>query len=312
MTTDRPTSATVAVSGASGLIGTALTTALRTAGYSVRRLIRGDAGPGDIGWNPATGAIDADGLDGIDAIVNLSGAGIGDHRWTDGYKHTLVASRVESTDLLARTIARLGRPPRVFLSASAVGFYGNRGDEELDESAPPGDGFLADLCRRWEDATAPAADAGVATTLLRTGVVLTTRGGALAKQLPLFKLGLGAKFGSGRQYLAWISLDDHIAACLHLLAAELPGPVNLTAPLPVRNAEFTSALADAVHRWHLPIGIPMALPSLVLGAERATHLLGYSQRAIPVALQRSGFAFSHPVLPTALAHVLGAGGDQGR
>lgn len=296
-------STTVVVSGSSGLIGTTLTASLAAAGCTVRRLVRRQPGPGDIRWDPAAGELSAGALEGVDAIVHLAGAGIGERRWSDSYKQTLVDSRVGSTELLARTVAALDRPPRVLLSASAVGYYGDRGDEELDESSPGGTGFLAELCRRWEEAAAPAVQAGVATTLLRTGIVLSPHGGALAKQLPLFKLGLGAKIGSGRQFLSWITLDDHVAACRHLISSAVSGPVNLTAPEPARNAEFTAALAAAVRRWRLP-GVPTAIPKLLLGAERAEHLLCHSQRVHPAMLQRTGFTFASPTLPAALRRCL--------
>lgn len=298
-----PGSATVVVTGSSGLIGTALTAALGASGHVVRRMVRRQSGPGDIRWNPADGEVPAGALEGVDAIVHLAGAGIGERRWTDSYKQTLVDSRVGSTELLARTVARLERPPRVLLSASAVGYYGDRGDEELDESSAAGSGFLAELCQRWEGATEPAAQAGVTTTLLRTGIVLTPRGGALAKQLPLFRLGLGAKIGSGRQFLSWITLDDHVAACERLISSAVPGPVNLTGPAPVRNAEFTATLAAAVRRWHLP-GVPGVVPKLILGAERAEHLLLHSQRVHPTRLQQRGFTFTSPTLADALQRLI--------
>ena len=295
---------TVAVSGASGMIGRALVEHLDARGHRVLRLVRREPGVGEVAWDPANGSIDTASLGVIDAAINLSGAGIGDHRWTARYKRTLVDSRIRSTELLAATMAKMRPRPRVLLSASAVGYYGDRGDEVLDETASPGDGFLSELCQRWEAATAPAAEGGIDVAWLRTGVVLTSRDGALARQLPLFKLGLGSRFGSGRQWISWITLADHVAATTHLLTAGITGPVNLVAPHPVSNDEFTAELAHAVHRWRLPVGIPRTLPRLALGRELADHLLWFSQRAQPAVLEQSGFRFTLPDLPSALRAVL--------
>jgi uncharacterized protein (TIGR01777 family) len=301
---------TVAMSGASGMIGRALVEHLTARGHRVIRLVRTQPGHGEVRWNPAAGELDPADLAGIDAAINLSGAGIGDHRWTDDYKRTLVESRVLSTELLATTLASLDPRPRILLSASAVGYYGDRGDEVLDELASPGDGFLAELCRRWEAATAPAVDAGVGVAMLRTGVVLSRHGGALTKQLPLFRLGLGSRFGSGHQWMSWITLDDHVAATTQLLTAGVTGPVNIVAPHSVTNDEFTAELARAVHRWRLPVGIPRVLPRLALGRELADHLLWFSQRARPAALERFGFQFTSPDLATALRTVLQPGSER--
>ena len=251
---------TVAVSGASGMIGRAVGRAprrTRTPGASPRPP---EPGVGEVAWDPASGSIDTASLGVIDAAINLSGAGIGDHRWTARYKRTLVDSRIRSTKLLAATMAKMRPRPRVLLSASAVGYYGDRGDEVLDETASPGDGFLSELCQRWEAATAPAAEGGIDVAWMRTGVVLTSRDGALARQLPLFKLGLGSRFGSGRQWISWITLADHVAATTHLLTAGITGPVNLVAPHPVSNDEFTAELAHAVHRGACPSGSPGRFP----------------------------------------------------
>jgi uncharacterized protein len=294
----------IVVSGASGLIGTALVAHLRRAGHEVLPLVRRQPGAGEIGWDPRAATIDADALEGTDAVVNLSGAGIGDHRWTDAYQRELLESRTSTTGLLARTIAGLARRPAVLLSGSAIGWYGPRGDEALDETSAPGEGFLADVCRQWEAATAPAEAAGIRVAHLRTGIVLSAKGGALKKQLPLFKLALGGKFGDGRQWQSWISLADEIGAITHLLSADVSGAVNLTAPHPVTNAEFTRELAAAVHRPAV-LPIPSFGPKLLLGRELAEALLFTGQRVLPAALLASGYDFLHPSLPEALEAELG-------
>lgn len=287
---------------------------LRDHGHQVVRLVRGTpAASSDastsIPWDPAAGRLPREAIDGVDAVVNLAGAGIGDHRWTDDYRRELLDSRLRTTDLLATTMAEAASPPAVFLSGSAIGWYGDRGDEVLDESASPGTGFLADLCVRWEAATSPASDAGVRVAHLRTGIVLSRQGGALKKQLPLFRLGLGGKFGSGRQWQSWISIDDQVAAIEHLLtndlAGDLAGPVNLTAPEPVTNAMFTKVLGSVLHRPTI-VPIPSFAPKLVLGAELAGTVLFTGQRVLPSRLLASGFQFAHPQLEGALRHLLGA------
>src|SRR3954447_26240557 len=202
----------VAITGSSGLIGTALVRKLAADGHQVTRIVRRTPRPGEARWNPAAGTIETSALNSVDAVVNLAGAGIGDHRWTDDYKRELSSSRLLGTELLANTLAGLDRQPRVLLSGSAIGYYGSRGDEELDEDSAPGTGFLADLCVRWEAATRPAGDAGIRVAHLRTGIVLTPAGGALGKQLPLYRLALGGRIGSGRQWQSWISLTDEVGA----------------------------------------------------------------------------------------------------
>lgn len=295
----------ILVSGASGLIGTALTSSLRSQGHTVVRLVRRPAGgPDEITWDPAAATLAPDALDGVDAVVNLSGAGIGDKRWTDTYKRELLDSRLRTTGLLARTIAGAAQRPAVFLSGSAIGWYGPRGDEELDESSAPGQSFLADICHQWEAATAPASDAGVRTVQLRTGIVLSPTGGALKKQLPLFKLGLGGTFGSGRQWQSWISIDDEVGAIAHLLTADVEGPVNLTAPLPVTNREFTKTLGKVLGRPTV-LPIPSFGPKLLLGGELADALLFTGQRVLPKQLAASGYTFAHPTLEVALRPLLG-------
>jgi uncharacterized protein len=294
----------IVISGSSGLIGTALVSSLRAHGHTAVRLVRRPASsPDEVTWDPAAGSLAPGALDGADAVVNLSGAGIGDRRWTDPYKRELLESRLQSTELLARSIAAAEQRPAVFLSGSAIGWYGSRGDEELSESSAPGDGFLAELCRRWEDATGAAEAAGVRTAHLRTGIVLTPSGGALKKQLPLFKFGLGGRFGNGRQWQSWISLDDEVAAIEHLLAADVAGAVNLTAPNPVTNREFTKVLGSVLGRPTV-MPIPAFGPKLLLGGELAEALLFTGQRVLPTKLSASGFSFSHATLEAALRALL--------
>lgn len=294
----------IAITGASGLIGSALQPQLRAQGHEVVRVVRGHATGTDISWSPAEGRLDAHAFDGIDAVVHLAGAGIADHRWTDRYKRALLESRTRGTTLVAEAIASATDGPTVLLSGSAIGFYGPRGDEDLDETAGPGSDFLADLVERWEACTAPAAAAGTRVVHLRTGIVMSARGGALKSQLPLFKLGLGGKMGSGEQWQSWIAIDDEVAAIAHLLTADVAGPVNLTAPNPVTNAEFTRTLGDVLHRpTFMPI--PKFGPRLVLGTELADNLLFTGQKVHPRVLEsQPGFAFRHPDLGDALRHVL--------
>jgi uncharacterized protein (TIGR01777 family) len=294
----------VVVSGSSGLIGTALVEALAAAGHRPIRLVRGDARGEVIRWDPKAGTIDAASLEGVGAAVHLAGAGIGDHRWTEDYKREIRESRTVSTDLLARTLASLSRPPSVLLSGSAIGYYGDRGDEVLTEASAGGDTFLADVCQAWEAATAPASEADLRVVHLRTGIVLSADGGALKKQLPLFKLGLGGRFGSGRQWQSWIAIDDWVGAALHLLEHDVVGPVNLTAPNPVTNAEFASTLGRVLHRPAF-VPVPRFGPKLVLGAELADSLLFESQRVLPSILHESGHQVAHADLEPALRAVLG-------
>ena len=293
----------IIISGASGLIGKPLVKNLRKHGHDVIQLVRRTPQANESQWNPATGEINASVIDGADAVIHLSGAGIGDRRWTTKYKQELVESRTKSTALLASTIAKCAKKPSVFLSGSAIGIYGPRGDEQLTEQSKNGETFLADICKQWEAAAKPSVDAGVRTVFLRTGIVLTPLGGALKKQLPLFKLGLGGKFGDGRSWQSWISLDDELAAIEHLLTAKVSGAVNLTAPNPVTNAEFTTALARALKRLAI-LPIPKFGPQLLLGAELADALLFTGQRVMPVELQKSGFTFQHPTIDIALRALL--------
>jgi hypothetical protein len=293
----------VLVTGSSGLIGTPLVTTLRSQGHQVTPLVRRAAGNGERTWDPERGQLDPSVFDGVDAVVHLAGAGIGDHRWTTAYKATIRSSRIASTELLARTLAARSDGPKVLLSGSAIGIYGNRGDEVLDEASTPGEGFLAQVCRDWEAATAPAEAAGVRVAHLRTGIVLSPAGGALAKLIPLFRLGAGGRFGSGRQWQSWISIDDEVGAIVALLSTPVGGAVNLTAPNPVTNAEFTRVLARTMHRPAL-LPVPRFAPGLLVGKELADNLLFEGQRVVPKALTAAGYQFAHPTLEAALTRLL--------
>lgn len=294
----------VAITGSTGLIGTALCDHLRRRGHSVVPVVRRQAGPGEIHWDPAAGELDSSALAGVDAVVHLAGAGIGDKRWTDAYKHEIRESRVRSTCLISEAIAATDGGPQVLLSGSAIGIYGARGDEELDEHSSIGSGFLAQICTDWEASTGVAEAAGVRVVFLRTGIVLSTKGGALKRQLPLFKAGLGGRFGNGRQWQSWISIDDEVAAIEHLLTSSLRGPVNLTAPEPVTNADFAATLARVLRRPAL-LPVPGFGPKLLLGSELTENLLLTGQRVLPRALLADGYEFGHPDLETALRSLLG-------
>lgn len=295
----------VAITGSSGLIGSSLVGALRGAGHTAIRVVRhGEPGPDEVSWDPEAGTIDAAGLEGVDAVVNLAGAGIGDERWTDERKRLILESRTTSTDLLARTLAGLDRKPSVLLSASGIDYYPDAGDEELTEASGAGDGFLTDVCVRWEAATAPAQEAGIRTCLLRTGIVQSGDGGALKQMLLPFKLGVGGRIGSGDQWWSWISIDDHVRAMLHLIGSDVEGPVNLTAPNPVTNRQYTKALGRELGRPTL-LPIPKVGPRLLLGKELSDALLYTSHRVLPTVLESSGFEFRHPTIETCLAAVLG-------
>ena len=293
----------IVVSGASGLIGTQLAAKLSSSGHEVVRLVRRSPKPGEIQWNPKSGTLDAAALEGVDAVIHLSGAGIGDKRWTDGYRKEILDSRTATTALLATTMASLSRKPSVFLSGSAIGIYGARNDEQLTEVSTHGTGFLAEVCEQWEAAAKPAVDAGIRTVYLRTGIVLSPKGGALKKLLPLFKLGVGGKFGNGKQWQSWISIDDEIGAIEHLLTANVSGAVNLTAPNPVTNAEFTKVLASVLKRPAI-VPVPTFAPKILLGGELADALLFTGQRVIPAALNASGYMFKHTTLESAFRSLL--------
>ena len=294
----------VIISGASGLIGSALCSELRSGQHDVVTLVRRPAGAGEVQWDPANGVLPADALEGADAVVHLAGAGIGDHRWTAEYKREILDSRVRSTTLLAETIAACTQRPPVFLSGSAIGIYGASDDRELDEQSPVGSGFLADTCRQWEAAALPAAAAGTRVAYLRTGIVLTPKGGALKKMLPLFKLFAGGRFGNGKQWQSWISLPDEVGAICHLLTSDVEGPVNLTAPNPITNAGFAKQLGKALGRPSV-VPVPSFGPKLLLGSELAEALLFTGQNVLPKVLQQSGYRFQHPRLDEAFVALLG-------
>ncbi|MGW7408977.1 TIGR01777 family oxidoreductase [Streptomyces sp. NPDC054833] len=293
----------IAVAGASGLIGSALVRSLVADGHEVVRLVRRAAhGAEEVCWDPEGQYVDTAGLVGCDVVVDLAGAGIGDRRWTDAYKRKIRDSRVLGTAALAEAVAALDEPPRVFVSGSAIGVYGDTGDRAVDETAPPGDGFLPSLCVEWEEAAAPAEEAGVRTVFARTGLVMAREGGAWARLFPLFKAGLGGRMGDGRQYWSFISLHDEVAAIRHLIDTEdLSGPVNLTAPTPLTNREITAAMGRVLHR---PAVLPVPAPVLrsVLG-EMAGDVLG-SQRVLPKRLLESGFVFAFPGIEDALRAAL--------
>jgi uncharacterized protein (TIGR01777 family) len=293
----------IVISGSSGLIGTQLVAKLSNSGHEVVRLVRRSPKAGEIQWNPRSGTLDVSALEGVDAVIHLSGAGIGDKRWSDGYRKEILDSRTDTTALLAKTIASLSRKPSVFLSGSAIGIYGARNDEQLTEVSTHGTGFLAEVCEQWEAAAKPAVDAGVRTVYLRTGIVLSPKGGALKKLLPLFKLGVGGKFGNGKQWQSWISIDDEIGAIEYLLTANVSGAVNLTAPNPVTNAEFTKVLASVLKRPAI-VPVPTFAPKILLGGELADALLFTGQRVIPAALNASGYSFKHTTLESALRSLL--------
>ena len=295
---------TIVITGASGLVGTKLTKAFEADGNRVLRAVRREArSDQELSWDPVKGTIDRDKLEGVDAVVHLAGAGIADRRWTESYKKTILDSRVDGTTLIAETIASLENKPRVFACASAIGFYGNRGDDELDESAKSGDGYLPEVCLQWERACQAAEQADIRTVKMRIGVVLSTDGGALQKMLTPFKLGGGGILGSGKQYFSWIELDDIVRAMQFVVANEsLSGPVNLVAPHPVTNHEFTKTLGRVLSR---PTILPMPgfAARLVFG-EMADALLLASTRVVPTALTDAGFTFENGELEPALRHIL--------
>jgi uncharacterized protein (TIGR01777 family) len=290
----------VAITGSSGLIGTALTKSLRADGHRVVRMVRGRIGTDEstLHWDPARGELDPTGLAGVDAVVHLAGAGILDKRWTDARKRELLDSRVLSTSLLADALASMASPPPVLLSGSAIGFYGDRGNEACTEISLPGDDFLAELCTAWEAATQPAKTAGIRVVHLRSGLVQSVDGGMLKKTLPLYRLGLGGRLGHGRQWWSWISIADEVGAIRFLLESEVGGPVNLTAPEPVTNLEYTRTLGAVLGRPTL-IPTPMLGPRLLLGSE-ATQSIVESQRVIPRVLEDAGYQFAYPTLEPAL------------
>lgn len=297
----------VAVTGAGGLIGSALSRRLTADGHRVSRLVRRAAGPGEVSWDPVTGRLEPGQLDGMDAVIHLAGENVG-ARWTAARKHQIKSSRIQGTRLLSEAIARARRRPGVLVSASAIGIYGSRGDEVLTENSPAGDAaldFLAEVGREWEAAAEPARASGVRVIHPRFGLVLSPAGGALKKMLLPFRLGLGGRLGSGTQWMSWISIDDVVGAILHVLLTEsFSGPVNLVAPEPVRNRDFTAILGRVLSR-PTPFAVPAAALHLTLG-EMATYTLLASARVLPKRLLAAGYRFEHPDLDTALRHLLQA------
>jgi uncharacterized protein (TIGR01777 family) len=297
----------IAITGSTGVIGTAVVAQLERDGHRVVRLVRPETrqtSGASLPWDPASGEIDAAGLEGIDAVIHLAGAGIGDRRWTETRKREILRSRTDGTSLLARTLATLTRPPEAFIVGSATGFYGDRGETPLTEDAPAGVGFRAEVCIAWEAAAEPAVDAGIRTVLLRTGNVLTTEGGLLPFLLTPFKLGLGARFGDGRQWFPWITLDDEVAVIASAISNErLSGPVNAVAPEAVTNRMFTKTLARTLGR-PAPWWAPSPVLQAIAGSERAKEALLSSAKVIPAALEREGFAFGDPTLEAALRRIV--------
>ncbi|MDP8950283.1 MAG: TIGR01777 family oxidoreductase [Actinomycetota bacterium] len=294
----------VLISGATGLIGSALSPELESGDHRVTRLTRSPESDEDVGWDPSSGRIDASRLAGHDAVVHLAGESIGEGRWTPEKKRRILESRVRGTRLLAETVANLSEPPEVMVSASAVGYYGDRGNELLREESEPGSDFLAEVCKAWEAAADPAREAGIRVVHPRNGIVLSTKGGALARTLPIFRLGGGGRIGSGRQWWSWIALDDVVGAILHSLANNsVEGPVNVGSPNPLTNAEYTRVLGEVLGR---PTVFPLPAPAarLALG-EVADALLLASQRMEPAKLKQTGYEFRYPELEGALRHLLG-------
>ncbi len=295
----------IAITGSSGLVGSALIRALEADGHLVRPIVRRPPRDGkhEIRWDPAAGMIDATEMAIVDAVVHLAGENIAAHRWTRPFKDRILSSRVRGTSLLCETLAGLASRPAVLVSASAIGYYGDRGDEPLDESSPPGDGFLCEVCQQWEAATVPARDADIRVVNLRIGFVLSQRGGGLAKMLTPFRLGLGGVIGSGDQYMSWIAIDDLVRVIqFALAAAAVAGPVNAVTPTPVTNREFTKTLGRTLRR---PTLCPMpAFAARLAFGEMADEMLLCSARVEPHALAAAGFAFEYPQLEPALRHLL--------
>ncbi|MER7499940.1 TIGR01777 family oxidoreductase [Nonomuraea pusilla] len=295
----------IIVTGASGLLGTALTRALRAEGREVVALVRREPrGPGEAFWQPRDGTVDRAALEGAEAVVHLAGAPVAERRWSEAYKRELVGSRVQGTRVLVGALRELSRPPAVLVSASGVDFYGDTGDAIVDESTPKGRGFLSDLCEQWEGEARRAAEWGVRTAQLRTGLVLSGEGGALGRMLPLFRMGLGAPLGTGKQFWSWIAVDDWVGATLHILKnQDVEGPVNLTSPTPVTNEEFTRTLGKALRKGTMPMPVPAFALSVGLGEFAREGLLS-GHRILPAKLLDSGYRFAHTRLDEALSAVL--------
>jgi hypothetical protein len=294
----------ILVTGSSGLIGTALVRALRDDGHEVRRLVRHSPKAADESqWDPSHHQLDDHALAGVEAVVHLAGVGVADKRWSDKHKRAILDSRVAGTTTIAAAVARRAEQVKVLVSASAVGWYGERGDAILDESDPSGEGFLADVVRQWEASTSVAAESGVRTVMLRSGIVLSPDGGILGKTLPVFKLGLGGRLGDGSQWMPWIALPDEVSAIRFLLThSEVSGPVNLSAPEPARNADYTAALGRVLHRPTVAAVPGFALRAALAGFADEGALV--SQRAVPRKLLDAGFEFCYPELEGALRSLL--------
>jgi uncharacterized protein (TIGR01777 family) len=298
----------ILITGSSGLIGSALTSFLAANGHEICPLVRARDGiPAQaIPWNPSTGTLPLEALEEADAVIHLAGENIAEGRWTAERKRRILESRRHGTSLLAGSLSRLSAPPRVLISASAIGYYGDRGEEVLNENSSPGQGFLADVCRQWEEAAKPAAERGIRLVTSRTGLVLSSAGGVLSKILLPYRMGLGGKIGSGRQYMSWIALDDLVKAIYHAIQnEEIIGPMNAVAPHPVTNLEFTKTLGRVLSRPTL-LPLPAAAARLLLG-EMADALLLASARVEPASLLNSGFRFQYPDLDSALRHLLEIG-----
>ncbi|QDV72182.1 TIGR01777 family oxidoreductase [Botrimarina mediterranea] len=299
------TSRTIAITGASGLVGTALAEAFAADGVRVLRLVRhpvSSSAVDEVYWKPSSGEIDAAKLEGVDLVFNLAGKGIANDRWTPAVKKLIIDSRVNSTRLIAKTVAGLENKPRALVSASAIGFYGDRGDETLDEDSPPGEGFLTETCQWWENAGAPAWEAGVRVAQMRLGMVLSPKGGALAKMLPIFKLGAGGVIGSGEQVMSWIALPDLVRALRFVGDVEaMHGAINATSPEPVTNRQFTKTLGQHLGR---PTLLPVPEFALKMAMGEMSELLLDSARVLPKRLSEAGFEFETPGLATALERLL--------
>ena len=299
----------VAITGSTGLVGSEVVSVLSAAGHEAVRLVRRAPAPGEkaVRWNPAQGEVDAAGLEGCDAVIHLAGENVGSGRWTAARKTAIRDSRVNGTRLLCDALAGLARPPKTLVCASAIGYYGDRGEELLTEESSHGTGFLAEVSREWEAASGSAARKGIRVVILRIGVVLSSNGGALPRMLPLFRAGLGGVIGGGSQYLSWVALDDLPFIVLHSLqCADLVGPVNAVTPHPVTNREFTRALGNALSR-PTPLPVPAFALRLAVGREMADALLLASARVLPRRLEATGYRFRFPELGEALRHLLGKG-----